>query len=391
MSGQLGVQGASREQKEEEARDYKLRIIYCALYAVAAILAGAWILLGLMLSGWSLWGFILSPLSCAIVAAAWVLWCVKKVPEDKRAVCVLFGIPRKICSPGPCFVIFPIEKLVFYPLKQQEIRVMVKNVTTNEGAVGDRKFGAASIEIDTNVYYHWDCLIKAVMFGPDPNDQAAIQRHFEEPIADAVKSICAGYTWFDIMKDQRAIQGAIADALTNQPEDPFLQAGVTREKIKITFPEVRIPKDLKDTLTAVEIERRKREAAEVKAETEANTIRVKGKAENDVKREAGKVEAENRADLYRVAKGAGIQFAMLEALVGMAQGKSNTILYGLPGHLQDFMNEHLNGKRPAEIIKTLQGLAPETLKEIINAMRAASPEAFDQLVKNLEADAKKES
>jgi hypothetical protein len=379
---------------------WKLRIIYVVLKVVAVVFFVAWMYLWFSTyfgagEGWSVLGvlgvFLGGVGSFAFLAGALFVWGVKQVPADRRVVCVLLGISRKEMSSGPCSTIPFAEKLVSYTLKQQEITLRVENIVTAEGVVNKRKFAAAKIALDVSLFFHWGDLVPAVKYGPDPNNPKAIKDHFAEPIADAVKSICAGHTWLKILSDQSVIQQSIAAALVSDPEDPFRRAGIRATDIKVTFPGVHIPEELSSELSKPEIELRKQETAKIRAATSANTIRVEGKAQNEVKREAGKVEAENRADLYNVAKEAGIEFAMLEALVGMAQGKSNTILYGLPGRLQDFMDQHLGGKRPAEIVKALQGIAPETLKEIIRAMRDSSPEAFDKLIKDLEADSKKGS
>jgi regulator of protease activity HflC (stomatin/prohibitin superfamily) len=302
-------------------------------------------------------------LGIVVIVVVWIAFCVRIVSEDERAIKVFLGKPGITVSSGLRFIFWPFQKLVVYSTKQQELEIPERSVITKTGKFGDEgekeenkhTHGAASIIVKAVVYFFWpDDLKQAVTKGPNPNSKEKMIDFFEEATADALRVAAGGMTWRECIENRKKIAEKIHEILIGEDSgSPFAESGIT--KLYIVIKEIELPEDLKKAITEPEIARLKALAKEHEGEGEKKYAKLKGDG-----------EAEARKAIFGAIEG-NVDKEVLLTLRQMAQGTSNTILFGLPPEIYETLARAMGGKRPEDLLKLLSKEAKEDLIKTLTA------------------------
>lgn len=247
------------------------------------------------------------------------------VRENEIAVKVFLGKPQRIKRSGLRFVLWPLEWLTKFSLGIQELEYPdLIEVVTKKGSYNGENFGPAVLELQATLYFRWlqdDDLLETVRVIGDPNDKPALRDLFQETFFDAVRSAGGSRVWKDLTENQKDYADKVAEVLKNEPQDPVRLARLTDLRVVIT--KLKIPDDLKVSLTAEEAKARQ------------------GRGEKERLRLEGEGQAEARKAIFKVNKEMGMENEALLTLREMAKGTSNTIFFGMPEPLAALMNRIL--------------------------------------------------
>jgi len=295
--------------------------------------------------GFCFWKFPELGLGISAMAVAWLSFCVKIVGPTEKAISVFLGKPWRNLNSGLNFILWPMEKLVVYPTKQQELELEPIEVVTKK----DISHSQAAIKVKLTFYFFWpDNLTSALVKGASPD---TIKGLFQEAIYNALRSVIIGMTWETCYSEKDKIGKEALDILFDT-SSPIKEAGIEKNKI-FTAIEVFLPKELIANLTAPEVAGLKADARKKEAVGEKEFILAQKQA-----------EAEGRKLVFD-SIGDNMAKEALFTLREMSQGTSNTILFGLPPELYETVK---NATRNTDIEKAFKLLPVKQQKQTLEFM-----------------------
>ncbi len=301
-------------------------------------------------------------LGIVTIFIACLAFCIRIVREDERAIKVFLGRPGKTVSSGLCLILWPLQKLIIYSTKQQELEIPKRSVITRTGDYGEGKekhtHGAARITIEAVIYFFWpDDLKQAVAKGPNPTSKEKMVDFFEEATADALRVAAGKMTWRECVENRKKmadeVRAILIGSILEPSNSPFAESGIT--KLYIVIKEIELPENLKEAITAPEVARLK-----------ALARQKDGEGERDFTELQGEGRAKARKAIFDVIEG-NVDKEVLLTLREMAQGTSNTILFGLPPEIYETLARAMGGKRPEELLRALPKEEKERIIKKITA------------------------
>jgi hypothetical protein len=274
-------------------------------------------------------------------------------------------------------------------------------------------YSEANIEVGIAVYFSWPWydpeepegnsktnketvvknLIRAYINGPDPYDMIAVHKFFEDFVLQTTRKLLGGLSWMECRqgtmgrdpsekKGGNSINYQMSKKLVDE-YGAFAKLGITNKKfLMIGFTEMKLPEDLEKAITQPQI-----------AAYEATKIETLAKADRKKRRLEGLGDSEARDFVFGSIDKRGERGMIYETLLRlseMAQGTSNTILYGLPPFVADVLRDKVGFDPTPETM----GRAVKYLMDLLERLQKGEklpPEEqklADELLKNFGRDKK---
>lgn len=269
------------------------------------------------------------------------------------------------------FVFWPFEKLCLFPRGQQYLDLPKQKIRTASAKIKGTKYSRVTIETDVVMYFSWptdnaDDLIKCIKEAPHPMlpGENAITRaekiegllnYFGPSVIASVRRSLGNLSWIECdqgVSDQekKTLSECVLEDLGKNANNPVQRAELRH--VRFEFKNFTLPEELNKAITAPQV-----------AEYEATATKIRAKGEKKRLALEGKGKAKARKAIYAVidAIDDGITMETLHTLKEMAQGTSNTILYGLPPQVANVLkkagyepSEEETGKFASMLIAELQ-------------------------------------
>ncbi len=335
----------------------------------------------------SSWGLVI----LIILIALWFV----AIPAANTAIKLRMERPTGRVFTGTwTYAIWPFERFQQWPKEQVRIdldptvmisssKVLEIKKDTPEGIVTERKtYSQVTMTVDTALYFNWpedyENLIKSLKYAPNPKDMAGLKEHFQDFVLGVVRETLGSISYVE------ARQGTVFLREKNEGEDskitvvplrefvleklltkqqkegddreggegnPILQPGL--QNVSVVINKVTLPELVEKAISAPEIAGYEKTAAIIKAEGSRQAKILEGQG-----------DAEAREVLFQkilALKGDGTYLEVLYTLREMAQGTSNTILYGLPPGIANMLKEKTG-------IEATEEQAGKFVNSILNAL-----------------------
>jgi regulator of protease activity HflC (stomatin/prohibitin superfamily) len=253
------------------------------------------------------------------------------------------------------FVFWPFEKLWLFPRGQQYIDLPRQMIRTASATIGEVKYSRVTIETDVVMYFNLpidspDDLIEYIKEAPAPilpgeNDESrakkldALLAYFGPSVIAAVRRSLGGLSWVEcdrgITESDKTLSECVLEDLARNANNPVDRTRL--RNVRFEFKNFTLPEELNKAIRAPQV-----------AEYEANATKIRAGGEKERRKLEGEGDALARKAIYAVIHeiDEGIVMETLHTLREMAQGTSNTILYGLPPQVVDIIKK--TGYEPSE-------------------------------------------
>lgn len=327
---------------------------------------------------------------CIVLFALWF----RVIPADVSALKIRMEKPveGKVYTKTWAFAFWPFEKFVYWTREQvfldfepQKVISGRKKVSFPQGG-GEKVYSQANIEVDSAMYFNWpeeyDELVDAYEKGPDPGNEEAIKKHLQDYVISIIRERMGEISWMEAkqgwvfleiedpndstktIKIRKTLNEFILEALVDPKKIEDDEGGITSTRIsnpifqakmqdvRVVITDVALPEALQAAISLPEI-----------AEYQGTATKIKAAADKERDILDGDAKAANRKKIYEAIQGSGAESTQLEVLYTlreMAQGTSNTILYGLPPNVANLLKE-----------KTGMEMTDEQLGKIVSAAISA--------------------
>ncbi len=253
------------------------------------------------------------------------------------------------------FVWKPLQKLCLFPRGQQYLDFPEQVIRTASRVIDGVKYSRVTITTDVVMYFNWPVddandLIKCIKEAPHPTlpgessatrqkKLEALMNYFGPSVTASVRRALGNLSWVEcdrgIGEDKKTLSEHVFKDLNNNTNNPVFRALL--RNVRFEFKNFTLPEELNRAITAPQV-----------AEYEATATKISAEAEKEKRRLEGEGDAAAREAIYAVIKGVegGMEMETLHTLREMAQGTSNTILYGLPPQVANVLKK--TGYEPSE-------------------------------------------
>ncbi len=259
------------------------------------------------------------------------------------------------------FVFWPFEKICFFPRGQQELDFPKQQIRTASGKINNTKYSRVTIETDPVMYFNWpikegeeEKLIMAIKEAPHPDNKEELLQYFGPSVMASVRRSLGNLTWVECdrgtTEDGKTLSECVIDDLRKNTGNPVFMAKL--QNVRFEFKNFTLPEELNEAITLPQVEEYKSTARKIAAKAIREERKQEGLGDAAARKAIG--NAINNID-------DGVIIETLHTLREMAQGTSNTILYGLPPQVANILKEK-TGFEPSE--KDMGKFAAMLIKEL---------------------------
>lgn len=220
-----------------------------------------------------------------VVVGLGVCWLIKSIPiigPDEMGIKIIFGRPISVCDSGFVFVPYlPGFKcyLARYPKKMYNLDYPAREVITSVGELNGVRYGSVKLKITATVYLNFPRdpepglddqthpLIK-ILRANVPIDEDKLKNWSQEAVDNALRVAMGQITWGQAVADIKMIGKRVED-IFKEADGALIKAGFRPIGIRLVIPEIKLPKEIDDTLPKVDKARLEADAAKDVAERES--------------------------------------------------------------------------------------------------------------------------
>jgi len=329
------------------------------------------------------------------ITAVYCLMSIKIFGPDEMGVKTKFGKPVEFLDSGWYFIPWIISRVYRYSKQMISFHFTVPTATTRTGKVkgygSNKEIGAADVDIFcvlSTYFAQDDKLFETLKFAPGAGNSAKKIGPFIVPyVLDVVRAVAGSLPWPLIdMEREKLVDYILARIIPNRT--PYYDLGPDADGFYVftdspnppadnaavmgkVNPLVQFGLDLSRTSLSIEnADLNDKELAKLLTSPEKARLEAAAKVELSI---SNKTCLKNEGDGKAYAREKMIEaikdypdLELLDALKGMAQGTSNTILYQLPAAFENRMKNILGGNDPKDFLKNL---TPGDWKKIQNVIK----------------------
>jgi len=207
-----------------------------------------------------------------------LLWVVKSVQilsPKEMAVLLFLGKPMGFCDSGIHFVPFLLYSLVKMPKKMFNLDYLASEVITRKGAYNGVKYGAQVLKVDAVAYLSFPRgitedegnLIKIVE-SDVPYEEEGLKNWTEDSVVGSLRAVFADMTWMEAIEKIEDLKKK-TEKKFQDADGALVKAGFNSRDLKLVIKEVKLPKELEESLVGPDRERLKMNAADFIAKRQA--------------------------------------------------------------------------------------------------------------------------
>jgi len=207
-----------------------------------------------------------------------LLWVVKSIQilgPKEMAVLLFLGKPVAFCNSGIHFIPFLLYSLAKRPKKMFNLDYLAREVITKKGTYNGVKYGAQVLKADVVAYLslprgvtkNEGNLIKIVE-SDVPYDEEGLKNWTEDSVVGSLRAVFADMTWMEAIEKIEDLKKK-TEKKFQDADGALVKVGFDSRDLKLVIKEVKLPKELEESLIAPDRERLKKDAADFKAQTQA--------------------------------------------------------------------------------------------------------------------------
>ncbi|MCK4501034.1 SPFH domain-containing protein [Candidatus Babeliales bacterium] len=201
----------------------------------------------------------------------WVIKSIQIIGPKEMAILIRFGKPICFLDSGPNFVSYLIYSLKKFSKKTFNFDYSAKEVVTKAGKYKGVKYGVQVIIVDSVAYINLPRdknLIKILESGIPIGDKEAFKAWTEDVVVAAIRFVLGQKTWAECKGKTDKLEEEVKKVL-RKPDGVLLKTGFGKDDISLVIKEVKLSKELEESLIAPDRERLKKDAAWFIAEAQA--------------------------------------------------------------------------------------------------------------------------
>jgi len=206
------------------------------------------------------------------IFALWVIKSVKIIGPKEMAVLVTLGNPTAVLDSGLNFVPYLICSLSKFPKKMFNFDYPAREIVTKAKKYHKIKYGVQVIKVDSVAYVRFprgkDKKLIEILRSDIPTEEEALKDWTEEVIIAAIRLVLGQKTWKECVEEIDKLKKEI-ESVFKDADGALLKAGFDKDDLIIVIKEIKLSKELEESLMAPEKKRLEKDAADFEAEAQA--------------------------------------------------------------------------------------------------------------------------
>lgn len=331
------------------------------------------------------------------IVLLWVVKSVQILSPKEMAVLLFLGKPIGFCNSGIHFVPFLLYSLVKRPKKMFNLDYVAREVITKKGTYNGVKYGAQALKVDAVAYLslprgiteNEGNLIKIVE-SDVPYDDEGLKNWTEDSVVGSLRAVFADMTWMQAIEKIEELKKE-TEKKFQDADGALVKVGFDSRDLKLVIKEVKLPKELEESLVGPDRERLKMNAADFIAKRQAKEwvgmvvesyAYVKGKSVKKAQKEIDSNE-EIQREFFDYAK--MVNLRLEEANRGTVM---HVVVDGGAGDKKSSQSSFLENltKNIIEILTVSQKMSEKSKESLINTDQKDKEEAKEEAKEEVEIE-----
>ena len=200
----------------------------------------------------------------------WVVKSIQTLGPKEMAFLLMFGKPIRFLNSGLNFVPYLICSLAKFPKKLFNFDYPAREVITKAGRYKGIEYGVQVIKVDSVAYISFprDRGLKEILQSDVPTKEEELKVWTEDIVIAAIRFVLSRRTWKDCIENIDKLKEKI-EKIFKRVDGALLKVGFKAEDLNLVIKEIRLSKELEDSLVAPDRERLKKDAADFESQAQA--------------------------------------------------------------------------------------------------------------------------
>jgi len=204
------------------------------------------------------------------IVLLWVVKSIQIIGPTEMAFLLMFGKPIRFLNSGLNFVPYLICTLAKFPKKLFNFDYHARQVITRAGKYKGVEYGVQVIDVDSVAYicFPRSGRLREILQSDIPTDKEALKIWTEDIIVAAIRFVLGRKTWKECTENIDRLKVKIEE-IFRKADGALLKAGFEADNLNLVIKEIKLSKELEDSLVAPDRERLKKDASNFESQSQA--------------------------------------------------------------------------------------------------------------------------